>query len=279
MKGLINMNHAVTFEGVSYAFGDYKALNGLSLNINQGDYVAIAGKNGSGKSTLARHINALLRPQAGSVVTFGLDTSQDDKVIEIRRNAGMVFQNPDNQIVASVIEEDVAFGPENLGIPPAEIRERVDSALKTVGMYEHRKRAPHMLSGGQKQRVAIAGVLAMKPRLIVFDEPTSMLDPSGRKAVLNAIEKLHDEGITIIHITHWMEEAALADRIIVVNDGKAVLEGTPHQVFNRHASELETYGLELPPLMKIAQELRKLGIDAGDGLDIEDMVDRICRLL
>lgn len=273
------MNHAVTFEGVSYAFGDYKALNGLSLNINQGDYVAIAGKNGSGKSTLARHINALLRPQAGSVVTFGLDTSQDDKVIEIRRNAGMVFQNPDNQIVASVIEEDVAFGPENLGIPPAEIRERVDSALKTVGMYEHRKRAPHMLSGGQKQRVAIAGVLAMKPRLIVFDEPTSMLDPSGRKAVLNAIEKLHDEGITIIHITHWMEEAALADRIIVVNDGKAVLEGTPHQVFNRHASELETYGLELPPLMKIAQELRKLGIDAGDGLDIEDMVDRICRLL
>lgn len=278
-EGNIYMNHAVTFEGVSYAFGDFKALNELSLDIKEGEYVAIVGKNGSGKSTLARHINALLRPQAGKVITFGLDTGNDDKVIEIRRSAGMVFQNPDNQIVASVIEEDVAFGPENLGIPPAEIRERVDNALKTVDMYENRLRAPHMLSGGQKQRVAIAGVLAMKPNLIVFDEPTSMLDPSGRKAVLKAIEKLHDEGITIIHITHWMEEAAMADRIIVVNSGKVVLDGTPSEVFNKYASALEEYGLELPPLMKIAQELKKLGIDAGDGLDIEDMVDKICRLL
>ncbi len=269
---------AVRFSSVSYAFGQWQALSALDLFVNAGEYIALIGRNGSGKSTLARHINALLRPDEGNVYTFTMDTKDNDLTLKIRASAGMVFQNPDNQIVASVVEEDVAFGPENLGVPTKEINERVDLSLLAVDMEAYRLRAPYQLSGGQKQRIAIAGVLAMQPKLIVFDESTSMLDPVGREAVLSAMEALHRAGITILHITHNMEEALRADRLVVLNDGRIELDGTPQDVFSNHMERLIDLGMELPPLMALAHELKLQGIDIGAGLCMEETVNRLCQL-
>ena len=267
----------MSIDHILFSYGDKEALNGVSLQIERGEYVAIVGRNGSGKSTLARHINALHLPKEGKVYVFSMDTQEEKNVIEIRRRAGMVFQNPDNQIVASIVEEDCAFGPENLGVSPLEIRQRVTEALQTVGMSGYELRAPHMLSGGQKQRVAIAGVLAMQPEMIIFDEATSMLDPSGRQAVIESMKMLNEQGITIVNITHNMEEAALCDRVIVMHQGKVALSGTPHELFIAHADEISALGLELPPLVQVANELKKLGIDATDGMNLEDMVERLCQ--
>lgn len=236
-------------------------LAGVSLRIEKGSFVAILGHNGSGKSTLARHLNALLLPKGGSVTVFGMDTKAEDLTLEIRRRVGMVFQNPDNQIVSNVVEEDVAFAPENLGVPTPEIRRRVDEALKMVGMYDFRDHAPHLLSGGQKQRVAIAGVLAMRPECVVFDEPTAMLDPQGRRDVMDIIEKLRREyGSTVILITHHMEEAVRADRVVVMSDGKVVMDGTPREVFPQ-VEELEALGLSVPETVRLMWELRKRGVE------------------
>ncbi len=236
-------------------------LDRVSLEIERGSFVAVLGHNGSGKSTLARHINALLLPKGGSVSVFGMDTKAEELTLEIRRRVGMVFQNPDNQIVSNVVEEDVAFAPENLGVPTDEIRSRVDEALKMVGMYEFRTHAPHLLSGGQKQRIAIAGVLAMRPECVVFDEPTAMLDPRGRRDVMDIIEKLRREyGSTVILITHHMEEAARADRVVVMSDGRVVMDGTPREVFVR-VEELDALGLSVPGTVRLMYELRRQGVD------------------
>jgi energy-coupling factor transport system ATP-binding protein len=269
---------AVRFEGVSYAYGDFTALASLDLNVEEGEYIAIVGRNGSGKSTLAQHINALMRPDSGRVLTFSMDTKDDKLTLAVRSKAGMVFQNPDNQIVASVVEEDVAFGPENLGVPTAEIIERVAYALDAVGMAAYRERAPHHLSGGQKQRIAIAGVLAMEPKLIVFDESTSMLDPAGREAVLLVMDELNARGITILHITHNMDEALSAKRMVVMDGGRAVLDASPQTIFTDHMEALLALGMELPPLMQFCHELRLLGFDGGAGLNMEETVTRLCQL-
>ena len=236
-------------------------LDGVSLSIRRGGFVAVLGHNGSGKSTLARHVNAILLPTAGKVYVDGMDTCDEDHLLDIRRRVGMVFQNPDNQIVASVVEEDVAFGPENLGVPSGEIRERVDGALAAVGMTEYAHHAPHLLSGGQKQRVAIAGVLAMRPECIVLDEPTAMLDPVGRKEVLDTIRRLNREaGITVVLITHHMDEAAQADRLIVMHDGHIMADGRPEQVF-QNVDGLRSLGLEVPEPVALLYELRQNGVD------------------
>lgn len=244
-------------------------LDGVSLEIQEGSFVAILGHNGSGKSTLAKHMNAILLPSGGKVYVSGLDTVNEDLLLDIRRRVGMVFQNPDNQIVASVVEEDVAFAPENLGVPSEEIRHRVDSSLERVGMTAYARHAPHLLSGGQKQRVAIAGVLAMRPRCIVLDEPTAMLDPVGRREVLNTIRELNKEGITVVLITHHMDEAAQADRLIVMHDGRIMADGVPAEVF-RDVEGLRTLGLEVPEPVALMYELRKAGVDVPlDTLDVE----------
>ena len=223
------------------------ALKGVDLTIEQGSFVVVLGHNGSGKSTLAKHLNAILLPSGGKVYVDGIDTADEDKLLDIRRTVGMVFQNPDNQIVANVVEEDVAFAPENLGVPPAEIRRRVDDALKAVGMYEYREHAPHLLSGGQKQRVAIAGVIAMAPRCIVLDEPTAMLDPIGRAEVMKTIRELNrSSGVTVVLITHHMDEAAQADRLVVMAKGRVAADGTPREVFQR-VEELKAVGLSPRP--------------------------------
>ncbi len=269
---------AVECEHLQFHYGEHPALRDLTFSIEQGEYVAVAGRNGCGKSTLARHINALLQPTEGVMRVFGMDTKDETKTLEIRKRAGMIFQNPDNQIVASVVEEDVAFGPENLGVPSAEIRKRVDDALAQVGMTDFAKRAPHTLSGGQKQRVGIAGVLAMQPQLIVLDEPTSMLDPSGRESVMQTLDELHAQGITLIHITHSMDEALRAQRMIVMDAGKIVLDSTPEEIFTHHADELVSWGLELPVLMETAYQCRQIGLEIGTGLSMEEMVQKICRL-
>ena len=236
-------------------------LDGVSLSIRRGEFVAVLGHNGSGKSTLSKHFNAILLPTAGKVYVDGMDTCDEDKLLDIRRRIGMVFQNPDNQIVASVVEEDVAFGPENLGVPSAEIRERVDSALAAVGMSEYARHAPHLLSGGQKQRVAIAGVLAMRPECIVLDEPTAMLDPVGRKEVLDTVKRLNTEaGITVVLITHHMDEAAQADRLIVMHDGHIVADDSPALVF-QNVDGLRSLGLEVPEPVALLYELRQNGVD------------------
>ena len=236
-------------------------LDGVSLSIRRGEFVAVLGHNGSGKSTLSKHFNAILLPTAGKVYVDGMDTCDEDKLLDIRRRIGMVFQNPDNQIVASVVEEDVAFGPENLGVPSAEIRERVDSALAAVGMSEYARHAPHLLSGGQKQRVAIAGVLAMRPECIVLDEPTAMLDPVGRKEVLDTVKRLNTEaGITVVLITHHMDEAAQADRLIVMHDGHVMADDRPEQVF-QNVDGLRSLGLEVPEPVALLYELRQNGVD------------------
>ena len=236
-------------------------LDGVSLSIRPGEFVAVLGHNGSGKSTLAKHFNAILLPTAGKVYVDGMDTCDEDRLLDIRRRVGMVFQNPDNQIVASVVEEDVAFGPENLGVPSAEIRLRVDEALTVVGMTDYARHAPHLLSGGQKQRVAIAGVLAMRPECIVLDEPTAMLDPVGRKEVLDTVRRLNREnGITVVLITHHMDEAAQADRLIVMHDGHIMADGRPEQVF-QNVDGLRSLGLEVPEPVALLYELRQSGVD------------------
>lgn len=255
------------------------AINGVNLEVKKGEFLVILGHNGSGKSTMAKHMNALLLPSGGKVYVDGIDSSDLSKTWEIRSRAGMVFQNPDNQIVATIVEEDVAFGPENLGVPPEEIRNRVDESLKKVGMYEYRRHAPHLLSGGQKQRVAIAGILAMRPKCIILDEPTAMLDPSGRKEVIRTIKDVNKEyGITIILITHYMEEAVEADRIVVMDEGKVKLEGAPKEVFS-NVPLMKKIGLDVPQVTELAYELRNCGIDIkNDILTINEMVDELCRL-
>lgn len=234
-------------------------LKDISLSIEKGDFVALLGHNGSGKSTFAKHMNAILLPSAGTMTVDGIDTKDESQRFTLRSHVGMVFQNPDNQIVATIVEEDVAFGPENLGIPPQEIRERVDDALKAVEMYEYREHAPSQLSGGQKQRVAIAGIIAMRPDCIVLDEPTAMLDPSGRQEVMNTIHMLNREyGITIVLITHYMEEAAQANRVVVMDDGKVVLDNTPKKVFS-HVETLKKIGLDVPQVTELAYRLQQAG--------------------
>ena len=234
-------------------------LKDISLSIDKGDFVALLGHNGSGKSTFAKHMNAILLPSAGTMTVDGIDTKDESQRFTLRSHVGMVFQNPDNQIVATIVEEDVAFGPENLGIPPQEIRKRVDDALKAVEMYEYREHAPSQLSGGQKQRVAIAGIIAMRPDCIVLDEPTAMLDPSGRREVMNTIHMLNREyGITIVLITHYMEEAAQANRVVVMDDGKVVLDNTPKEVFS-HVKTLKKIGLDVPQVTELAYRLQQAG--------------------
>jgi energy-coupling factor transport system ATP-binding protein len=256
-----------------------QALCGVSMDIEAGSFVAVIGENGSGKSTLAKHFNALLVPEEGTMTIAGMDTCDNKHLWEIRRKVGMVFQNPDNQLVASIVEEDVAFGPENLGIPPAEIRERVDAALKSVEMDAYTEKALHILSGGQKQRVAIAGILAMHPEVIVLDEPTAMLDPSGRKEVLDTVKMLNKEqGKTIVLITHFMEEALEAGRVIVMHKGRIVMDGTPREVFSQ-TQALELAGMEAPQTVRLAELLRHQGIDIKEGtMETEEMVEEIWRL-
>lgn len=257
---------------------EVSALNGINLDIPAGEFIAIIGANGSGKSTLARHLNALLLPTSGKCIVDGLDTTEEKNLWDIRQHVGMVFQNPDNQIVAAIVEEDVAFGPENIGVPGPEIRERVDRALAAVGMSGYAKHAPHLLSGGQKQRIAIAGVLALEPRVIVLDEPTAMLDPQGRQEIVRTVKKLNKEkGITIVYITHYMTEALEADRVVVMEKGHIRFSGTPHEVFSR-VDELEKVGLEAPLAAKIASELRKSGIKLPkEIITDEELAEVLCR--
>lgn len=254
--------------------------DGLSLSIEQGSFVAVLGHNGCGKSTLAKHFNAILLPAGGSVTVYGMDTKDEEMLLAIRQHVGMVFQNPDNQIVANVVEEDVAFAPENLGVPSEEIRRRVDDALAAVGMAEFTRHAPHLLSGGQKQRVAIAGVIAMAPECIVLDEATAMLDPAGRREVLSAIRTLNQErGITVVLITHHMDEAMDADRLIVMNDGKLVIDGAPAEVFTQ-VEALRAMGLAAPDTVELLYGLRQGGVDVPlDALTVDECADAICKAL
>jgi len=253
------------------------AINNLSLKIAKGEFVAVLGHNGSGKSTLAKHLNALLLPTEGKVMVNGLDTSDPNQLWEIRQQVGMVFQNPDNQLIATTVEEDVAFGPENLGISPEKIRQRVDEALDIVGMADFKSRAPHLLSGGQKQRVAIAGIIAMRPQYLVLDEPTAMLDPSGRDEVISTIKKLNkEEGLSIVHITHFMEEAVYADRVVVMEAGEIVLEGKPREVFSQ-VSVLKKLHLDVPAITVLAYLLNKeIPEFPRDIMTIEEMVVALC---
>ena len=255
------------------------AINDVNLQIKEGEFIAILGHNGSGKSTMAKHMNALLIPTDGKMLVNKMDTSDMNNLWNIRETAGMVFQNPDNQLVATIVEEDVAFGPENLGVPPEEIRKRVDEALERVGMSEYKKHAPHLLSGGQKQRIAIAGILAMQPKCIIFDEPTAMLDPSGRKEVLDTIIDLNrNYGITVILITHYMDEAAKADRIVVMDKGKLILDGKPRDVFS-NVEKMKNIGLDVPQVTELSYELQKVGINIDTRiLDVNEMVNAICQL-
>ncbi len=271
------MSTAIRVEHLEYSYPGVDNTPGvavfkdLSLTVEEGSFVAVLGGNGCGKSTLAKHFNTILLPCGGSVSVFGMDTSDEEKLIQIRRTVGMVFQNPDNQIVANVVEEDVAFGPENLGIASPAIRKRVDEALKQVGMYEYREHAPHLLSGGQKQRVAIAGVIAMEPKCIVLDEPTAMLDPKGRREVMDTVMKLNrDKGITVVLITHHMDEAAKAQRVIVLHKGQVALDGTPGQVFSQ-VEKLHSIGLAAPDTVELCWELNKHGFTLPlERLDTEE---------
>ena len=257
----------------------YHALKGVEMQVEEGQFIAVIGHNGCGKSTLAKHINALLVPTEGTVWVGGMDTKDEARLWDIRQSAGMVFQNPDNQIIASVVEEDVGFGPENIGVPTDEIWKRVDEALAATGMTAYREHSPNKLSGGQKQRVAIAGVMAMRPRCIVLDEPTAMLDPVGRKEVLDAMHRLNKEqGVTVILITHYMEEITDADRIFVMEEGKVVLFGTPQEVFS-HVDELLDLGLDVPQVTALAHELKQAGLPIEEPvLTIEELVEMICPL-
>lgn len=260
------MSNIFEVKDASYSYASYdeagadvEALKEINTSVKKGDFVVILGRNGSGKSTFSRLLNALLIPQKGVVLVQGKPTSDENNIWDIRSTAGMVFQNPDNQIIATTVEEDVAFGPENLGVDPDEIRKRVDEALRTVGIYDLKTNAPHLLSGGQKQRVAIAGILAMKPQCIILDEATSMLDPVGRKEVIGVLKKLNKEaGITVIHITHHMDEAALANRLIIIDQGRIVLDGTPQQVFS-NVQQVKNLGLDVPQVTELMYSLRENG--------------------
>ncbi len=256
-----------------------KALDEVSLDIQKGDFVAILGHNGSGKSTLAKQINAILTPTEGTLYVNGMDTKDEDKLWDIRQSAGMVFQNPDNQIIATVVEEDVAFGPENLGVPTADIWKRVEKSLWAVGMYEYRHHSPNKLSGGQKQRVAIAGIMAMKPECIILDEPTAMLDPNGRKEVIRTVHELNkEEKVTVLLITHYMEEVIHADKVIVMDDGKVVMQGTPREIFSR-VEELKRYRMDVPQITELAYELKQQGLPLPDGiLSIEEFTEAMAFL-
>lgn len=256
------------------------AVSDFSLKIYEGEFVAVLGHNGSGKSTLAKLANGLLLPENGTVTVSGMDTKDEEKDIEIKQTVGVVFQNPDNQIVATIVEEDVAFGPENLGIEPSEIRRRVDDSLKIVGMYKYRRHEPHKLSGGQKQRVAIAGIIAMEPRCIILDEPTAMLDPVGRRDVMKAIKRLNKElNITVVYITHYMEEACEADRIVVMDDARLLMDGTPREVFS-NTEKIRSIGLDVPQTCSLAEMLRKDGIRLkNDLLSIDELVENIDDIL
>lgn len=255
------------------------AVDKVNFEIDEGSFVAVLGHNGSGKSTLAKMLNALYVPTKGKILVCEIDTSDENRTYDIRSQAGMVFQNPDNQLVSTVVEEDVAFGPENMGVEPAEIRRRVDEALRVVRMSDHAESAPHMLSGGQKQRIAIAGVLAMQPKVMIFDESTAMLDPMGREEVLSTVRRINRErGITVIWITHFMEEAAQADRVIVMDDGCIVMDGTPREVFSR-VDEVKRIGLDVPGMTELALELSREGLAIRtDILTVEEMAEEICRL-
>lgn len=277
------MKNIIKAENLIYSYQDtetdapVRVLNDLNLEIESGTFVVVLGHNGSGKSTLAKHFNGILLPESGAVYVDGMNTADDDKLIDIRRRVGMVFQNPDNQIVSNVVEEDVAFAPENLGYPPDDIRIRVDEALRVVGMYDYREHAPHLLSGGQKQRVAIAGVLAMAPQCVVFDEPTAMLDPRGRADVINIIHKLKDMGTTVILITHHMYEAIDADRVIVMSDGKIIMDGKPKEIF-KDVEALRETGLDVPETVSILHELKEEGFDLDlTALSVEECANEIYR--
>lgn len=267
----------------SYESDDEKAesaLDDISISVDQGEFVALLGHNGSGKSTIAKHFNAILLPTGGKVYVKGMDTENEELLTEIRRRVGMVFQNPDNQLVATIVEEDVAFGPENLGLPSDEIRKRVDDALKAVDMYGYRLHAPHKLSGGQKQRIAIAGIIAMQPECIVLDEPTAMLDPRGREEVMNTIMSLcRNQGITIVLITHYMDEAAQADRVVVIDNGRILIEGEPREVFAQ-TKLLRAHGLDVPQAVELSQRLKEQGVDMpGDILDPKECAQALAKLI
>lgn len=279
------MDKIITAENLIFEYKDEETdavtevLKGISLDIERGEFVAVLGHNGSGKSTFAKHLNAILTPTSGRVCVCGTDTSDEDKLFDIRRRVGMVFQNPDNQMVANIVEDDVAFAPENLGLPREEIRRRVDNALAAVNMSAFARHAPHMLSGGQKQRIAIAGVLAMEPEIIVLDEPTAMLDPAGRREVITTIKRLNRElGMTAVLITHYMDEAVRADRVIVMDSGRIVMDGKPEQIFPQ-VERLHSLGLDTPQATELAAELKKAGFDIdGVVLTVEDCVREIEKL-
>ena len=275
----------IKFDNVSFAYeledeGVVNAVNDFSLEVPEGQFLAVLGHNGCGKSTVAKLINGILVPNKGKVPVEGMDTSDEEKTVDNRKTVGMVFQNPDNQIVATIVEDDVAFGPENLGVEPSEIRKAVDSALKAVGMYEFRKREPHRLSGGQKQRVAIAGVIAMNTKCIVMDEPTAMLDPQGRKEVMDTVMKLNKEfGITVILITHYMDEAVKADRVVVMDGGRIAIDGTPKEVF-KNVEKMKGLGLDVPQATELAYRLRKKGFKLPDNiLDENECAEAILKIL
>ena len=274
MEPILRTEH-LTF---TYPGEERPTLGDLSLEIARGSFVAVLGHNGSGKSTLAKHFNAILLPTGGKVYVDGMDTSDENNLLSVRATVGMVFQNPDNQIVANVVEDDVAFAPENLGVPPQEIRARVDAALKQVGMYDFRLHAPHLLSGGQKQRIAIAGILAMEPECIVLDEATAMLDPAGRREVIDTVLRLNrEQGITVVLITHHMVEAERADRVIVMNDGEVAMDGTPRQVFSQ-VERLHELGLAAPDTVELLYRLRRDGVDVPlENLTVDECADTICR--
>lgn len=254
-----------------------RAIDDISLLIEEGSFTAVLGKNGSGKSTLAKNLNGLLLPTKGVVYVNGYNTADDDHIWDVRQSAGMVFQNPDNQLVSAIVEDDVAFGPENLGIEPSEIRRRVDKALKDVNMGKFKGKPPHLLSGGQKQRVAIAGVVAMKPKCIIFDEPTAMLDPQGRNEIMSIIKELHEEGITVVLITHFMEEAVNADRVVIMHEGKVFLDGSPQEVFAQKEKVLSV-NLDIPLVVELAEKLRQKGIEVPENIiGMEEMVDYLCQ--
>lgn len=284
MNEMIQTQHLCFAYGQSEAFSEAPAparmvLQDISLSIERGSFTAVLGHNGCGKSTLAKHFNAILLPSGGKVYVDGIDTAIEDKIFDVRQRVGMVFQNPDNQIVATIVEEDVAFGPENLGIPRKELRSRVDEALEAVGMTEYKDKAPHQLSGGQKQRVAIAGIIAMRPDCIVLDEPTAMLDPNGRKEVVRTVQELNrKEHVTVLLITHYMEEVIEADKVIVMDQGKVVMQGTPKEIFS-HVEELKARRLDVPQATLVAYELQKKGLPLPDGiLSMAELADELEKL-
>lgn len=277
------MEKIIRVQNVSFAYSreegsePVKAIDGISFEIEAGSFTAIIGKNGSGKSTLAKNLNGLLLPTEGDILVADYNTKDDAHIWDVRQTAGMVFQNPDNQLVSAIVEDDVAFGPENLGVDPQEIRQRVDQALEAVNMGQFKNKAPHLLSGGQKQRIAIAGVVAMKPRCIIFDEPTAMLDPKGRKEIMAIIDELHREGITVVLITHFMEEAVRADRVMIMHEGKILLDGTPAEAFSQGAL-IKSVNLDVPPIVELADELRAVGISVPDEIITEEeMVAYVCQ--